>query len=186
MENSAAVLGVADVGDLGEALKSRSASRMTNLGISLSCRREKSSWSPARNRESSSETVNSTFSGSKWSHSAMSREVGLSFIRRSHSSCEKRRMRSLKACFGSPIGIKKEEIDVGVREKTAAAETAEGHQGKILCRGARRDDFVPQPQQDLLHQLGALENRRQTVARSGELLLNACRFSEVEIAEFSA
>ena len=76
--------------------------------------------------------ANSTLFGSNRSHSARLRVAGLNFSRRSHNSCEKRRMAIFEFTLGVTAGVQKQQINIGVREKPAAPESAGGDQREIL------------------------------------------------------
>ena len=112
---------------------------------------------------------------------------GLSFSRRSHSSCEKRRIVSLNAASPLSVGVKKQQIDIRVRKQPASPEAASRDQGEV--RGSafqRRDDFFPKTKRQVFHQHGAPHDRSPAVAVGGKFLLDAAGLLAVQVPEFAA
>src|SRR5450432_2616529 len=75
------------------------------------------------------------------------------------------------------VAKKKEQIDVGVGEKPAAAEAACGHEGEVgrfvVVRG---NDVSPEASENVFDEAGALRDGGAAVAGGFEFTLNACRF----------
>jgi hypothetical protein len=91
--------------------------------------------------------------------------------------------RVAQAVFGPPIGVQEEDVNIRMGKQRAPAKASQRHQGKFLDRPREMSSPTAAGGFSTSSVRCAIAAVPLPVAVT---LLNACRFSEIEVAEFSA